>query len=80
MFFANIGIPNQTSNLCEQVTPAEAVNFIKHQLQAGKSWDDGLRSYVSLQYRGTILFGAIMRFSGMLSECHEYEKWAEEFG
>ena len=60
-------------------TPEEAVDFIETQLQAGKTWNGVLRRYVSLQYRGTILYGAILRFTGMVAECHKYESWAKEF-
>lgn len=60
-------------------SPAEVVAYLQQQLRAGKTWAGGVRMYVSLQHRGTILYGAMIRLFGQVAECYKLEVWAREF-
>jgi hypothetical protein len=46
------------------VSPKEVVDYVKEQILAGKTWEGKLRRFIALQYRGTILNGALLRAHG----------------
>jgi hypothetical protein len=76
-FCANLGQPKPTGG--EAASPKQVVTYLVQQIRAGHTWDGGVRKYVSLQYRGTILVGALGRLFGQVAECYENEKWARDF-
>jgi hypothetical protein len=58
--------------------PEEILKYIKDQLEAGKTWEGGLQQYFHLQYRGTVLYAALMRLMGQVALSYEFLKWARE--
>jgi len=78
-FKANIGHQNAKPQGGQEASPTEVVAYIKQQLQAGKTWDGGVRRFVSLQYRGTILYGVMIRLLGHVAEAYRWDRWAHEF-
>jgi hypothetical protein len=76
-FYQNIGTPRPEGGVV--ASPEETVAYIKQQLRAGKTWDGSLRRYVSLQYRGTIVMGTMIRLFGHVAECYKMEQWARKF-
>jgi hypothetical protein len=76
-FCANIGLPKHTGG--KAASPEEVVAYLAQQLRAGHTWDGGVRKYVSLQYRGTILFGSMNRLYGQVAECYKSDLWARKF-
>lgn len=68
------------ADLEQQPSPQEIVNYVKEQLEGGiHTWDNGIRSYISLQYRGTILFACVLILIGQCSQAYKLLKWAIEF-
>jgi hypothetical protein len=63
---ANFGRQNHKSEGAA-VSPKEVVDDVKEQILAGKTWDGELRRFIALQYRGTILNGALLRLMGMVA-------------
>jgi hypothetical protein len=61
--FANFGRQNHKSEGVA-VSPKEVVDYVKEQILAGKTWEGKLRRFIALQYRGTILNGALLRAHG----------------
>lgn len=61
------------------VTPEEAITFIKKKLDEGKTWEDGIRKYVSCLYRGTILSAWLTRLVAGLAVALPEMKWARTF-
>lgn len=78
-FYANIGQKNAKPDGGQPASPEQVAAYIKQQLQAGKTWEGGLRQFVSLQYRGTILYGGMIRLLGYVAEAYKAERWAHEF-
>jgi hypothetical protein len=76
-FCANLRQPKPRGG--EAASPKQVVAYLVQQIRAGHTWNGGVRKYVSLQYRGTILAGALSRLFGLVAECYENEKWAREF-
>lgn len=60
-------------------TPKEAFNCCLDKLRKGVTFDDGLRRYISLLYRGTVVFSLIVRIHGMADKYCAYLRWAREF-
>ena len=60
--FANFGRQNHKS---EGV--AASPNEVLHLNLARKTWEGELRRFIALQYRGTILNGALLRLMGMVA-------------
>jgi hypothetical protein len=54
-FCANLRQPKPRGGAA--ASPKEVVAYLVQQIRAGHTWDGGVRKYVSLQYRGTILVG-----------------------
>jgi len=73
-FKANIGHQSPTPEVGQEASSTEVVAYIKQQLQAGKTWHGGVRQFVSLQYRGTILYGAMLRLLGHGAEAYRWDK------
>ena len=63
----------------EGVTPEEAITFIKKKLDEGKTWENGIRKYVSCLYRGTILSAWLARLVAGLAVALPEMKWARTF-
>lgn len=79
-FYANLrGQQNEEPDGGIPASPEEVVEYIKEQLQVGKTWDGGLRTFVSLQYRGTIIYAALLRMMDYVAESYKFEKWAAFF-
>jgi hypothetical protein len=76
-FCANLRQPKPRGGI--GASPKEVVAYLVQQIRAGHTWDGGVRKYVSLLYRGTILVGVLGRLFGQVAECYEKEKWAREF-
>ena len=60
-------------------TPEQVVQYIKQQLRAGHTWNDSMNKFVSLQYRGTMLYAALLRWNGNIVPSFHFMKWAREF-
>ena len=60
-------------------TPEEAFNCCLDKLRSGITFDDGLRRYISLLYRGTAVFSLIVRTLGMTDKYWSYLRWARQF-
>lgn len=60
-------------------TPKEAFSCCLDKLRSGVTFDDGLRRYISLLYRGTVVFSLIIRIHGMFDKFCAYLRWAREF-
>lgn len=60
-------------------TPKEAFSCCLDKLRSGIAFDDGLRRYISLLYRGTVVFSLIVRIHGMVDKFCAYLRWAREF-
>lgn len=55
-----------------QATPQEVVQFMRQLLEEGKcSWDAGLRRYLPLHYRGTLLYAYVLMVMGQLAPAWE---------
>jgi hypothetical protein len=78
-FYTNIGQNNTPPTRGKPASPEACVEFIKSRLEAGATWDIRLRTYVSLQYRGTILYATIIRLFGMVAEAYRFQQWARTF-
>ena len=63
----------------EGVTPEDAISFIKKKLDEGKTWENGIRKYVSGLYRGTILSAWLARLVAGLAVALPQMKWARTF-
>lgn len=77
-FLANAG---QNGNAVpeEGVSPEDAVEFIKKKLREGKTWELGVRKYVSFLYRGTVLAAWQSRLMVGLGVALKDLKWANKF-
>lgn len=73
--FGNAPLPKQF----KRKTPEQVVAYCRQQLRKGKTWGDGMRRFVSLNYRGTILFGICCHLVDALSEFYKHMKWARDF-
>ena len=62
----------------ETVTVEAAVTYLKKQLHAGISWDDGCRQLVSCWFRGSVLFSQLIRLQGLGGEAYKMLSWALE--
>jgi hypothetical protein len=60
-------------------SPKEALDCCLDKLRSGLTFDKGLRRYISLLYRGTVLFGLIVRVHGMPDEFYKSLRWARNF-
>ena len=60
-------------------TPKEAFSCCLDKFRAGLTFDDGLRRYISLLYRGTVVFSLIIRIHNMADKFCAYLRWAREF-
>jgi len=79
-FASNVGRNKDEFDIGVEASPAEAVQYMKQQLDSGRiSWESGLRKYVAVQYRATILYGGLLRLLSQISHCYQFEKWAFEF-
>lgn len=79
--FANIRTPypHNINDMEQDPSPHEVVSYIKKQLRAGRTWNGGLRQFVSVQYRGSIMFACITRMIGQVAAAYKSEKWAHDF-
>ena len=83
-FYANIQRPIPYNSISkkqrdQKPSPQECIDFIKLQLRSGKTWNQ-IRPYISLMYRGTIMWAFIVRHVVKQdAEAYEYHKWAIEF-
>lgn len=81
-FWANIGedYPHKIKEEEEQISPEECVEYVKYLLSNGVGWDNGVRRYVALQYKGSIMYGFIVHMmSGLAADSYKWEKWAIDF-
>ena len=72
--------PHNLNNRDKEYSPEDCVSYVKELLRTGHTWNSGVRRYVSLQFRGTILYSYIIRFmTGLGGEAYKWEKWGLEF-
>ena len=81
MYHQQMGLPCTylPLNLNQDPTPQEAVDYMKAQLRAGKTWDRGIRQYASVHYRCTLLFSYMMSLMGQFAQAYEMGDWAHQF-
>jgi hypothetical protein len=79
MFYASIGMRGNNPESLVAATPTEVVNYCKKKLREGVTWDGGMRKFVSLQYRGTVMAATMMRLIGQLALAVSDFKWARKF-
>lgn len=79
--FYNLGIdcPHLPTDMQQDPTPEEVVDYMKKLLQSGKTWDAGVRVYASMHYRGTLLFACTLLWMGQHALAYEAQKWANDF-
>jgi len=76
-FLCNFG---QTEGPVDKAgTPEEVMAYCKKKLHEGVTWDGGMRKFVSLLYRGTVLYGFFIRNFGRVAESLKAFKWARKF-
>lgn len=79
-FYGNTQIKCPHTPRTQDPTPQEAVDYMKAQLRTGaKTWEHGIRQYVSMQYRGTLLFSYVLRLVGQFALAYEADDWAHKF-
>jgi hypothetical protein len=80
-YYQNLGAacPHLPTDLRQDPTPEEVVDYIKKQLQSGKTWNDGIRLYTSMHYRGTLLYACTLKLMGQFALAYEIEEWAHDF-
>lgn len=76
--FGHAGMGDAPSYL-QEGSPKEVLAYCKAQLRRGVSWDGGMRPFVSLVYRGTVMYAIAARLHSYLSQAHSCLKWAREF-
>ena len=78
--FHNMGVlcPHAVANDKQDPKPTEVVSFIQQQLRLGKTWEGGLLQYVSLHYRGTMLYAFFLQYNGLIALAYEQVRWAHE--
>jgi len=59
-------------------SPQEVVRYCQKMLKS-ISWNNGMRYFVSVQYKGSVAYGLFLRLTGNTSEAITYLKWAREF-
>ena len=72
---------NESGIVAEEGTPEDVVAYIKKRLKGGVTWDEnnGMRKYVSVVYRGTVLSAWLARVTLGLGIASRYFRWANKF-
>lgn len=64
----------------DELSPEDCVEYVKHLLASGHTWEGGVRSYVALQYKGSILNAFVIHLmTGLVAQAYKWEKWAMDF-
>ena len=75
--FRHVTIPHPEKH---DPTPTQVIQYMKQQLKnENVSWKDSMSKFCSLQYRGTMLYAAILRWNGAILPSYNFMKWAREF-
>lgn len=70
-----------------EASPEGVIKYCRQRLRNGMKWNEGMREFVSLQYRGTVLYSAFCKLLGQSLPFHPdyyesslyYAQWAREF-
>ena len=63
-------------------SPADIVKYIQEELDSGRTWENGLRRYLFLQYHGTVLMAVVTKLlagPAGIEPAYQSEKWANDF-
>ena len=63
----------------KQGTPEEVIEYCKKKLKEGITWEEGMRHFVGLNYRGTVLAAWLSRLVEGLAGALRQLKWARKF-
>jgi tetratricopeptide (TPR) repeat protein len=76
MYYANMQArqSHKVKNDRQDPTPDEVIQFIQGELRRGThTWENGIRNYVSLQFRGTVLMACILILFGEVGIGYKFE-------
>lgn len=84
-YYANISggqmkYPHEANNVEKEYTPEECVAYVKEMLSKGHTWDNGVRVYCALQFKGSLLYNASFRCLPMaMADAYKALQWAIDF-
>mmetsp|Transcript_3531 Transcript_3531/g.7804 ORF Transcript_3531/g.7804 Transcript_3531/m.7804 type:complete len:735 (-) Transcript_3531:443-2647(-) len=78
-YLANAKQDNDDFAVGKEGTPEEVIEYCKKKLKEGITWEGGIRDFVALIYRGTVLAGWLSRLGVGLGAALKSFKWAHEF-
>ncbi|KAL9178915.1 hypothetical protein ACHAXT_011888 [Thalassiosira profunda] len=77
--FVATGGMEEDEDFCKDGTPDEVIAYIKKKLDEGIPWEKGMRKYIAVAYRGTILSAWLTRLVVGLAPALTHLKWARKF-
>ncbi len=64
----------------DDLSPQDCVDYVKELLQRGYTWNNCVRRYIAIMYKGSIIYGFIEHMmTGIVANGYRHEKWAIDF-